>query len=368
MMQKDIAKRREFFEEYDIDPYKVCGLDKSFIYQDDALKILKKQYNKKLLLVHPDKTGSNTDVEFNILQECYLYLAEIASDIRIQIPEQDHHQMRNNAITVAATPSQTKSRTIYNTNFHDPEIRKKLFVDDDLPDLKDFEDRINKPLIPEQDQIDEVKDYREFFKGDSNKFENKKFNAVFDSLKKSKTKSQALIKIDQVIPFNATSEFAEIAFHNGIILEKKNKSKNLKHFEKSPDESFVPDDDIINLTKNEGKMKKLIKAHAKNTGKLSKKALSSLEEKQRQAMKKTMDDPPTGDFKKLKEQMIEDSLRTMKREMIENREHILKHPHVYQSRELYDQGISGLLQSSSTCISGNDLIIPQSTVNMRYLT
>lgn len=238
----DAEERRKYMELNKIDPYKVLGAKKN-----DSLKSIKKKYHVLALESHPDKRkGSKSQLDFKILKECYLFIKDemeiITYDNTKCVTLQELKDQRNEPIIY-------HDRNLFTTNFEDPETRKSLFPNDDVPFGIDVE------RTTETEYSNILPDVPKNIFG-KKKFNLKYFNEVFEA-RKNVEKAVQVFKDPEYLQAHSSLNCGGIAKYAGVIIEdSRNCDSGLANFKAKTTEKEIP----------LPKLKKIIKA-MKKTGK-----------------------------------------------------------------------------------------------------
>lgn len=242
----DTEERRKYFEINEIDPYLILDSVKG-----EDIKIIKKKYHKLAKQIHPDKTNGATNLQFKILKECYLFIADeetIITDGRgsyKNINELKEERDRNSVI------GYDPDRDLYKTNFEDHATREKLFAVNDInfSNIDKIIDEKKKETTNYSSLQGEFRPKNLF--ANRKKFSNKYFNECFEIQKEL---NQSLIKteISELDAFTSVN-VGEISYYNDVIIEKKTEKNG--NFQK-----WKTDENLYIVSElSEKELKKLIK-------------------------------------------------------------------------------------------------------------
>lgn len=243
----DTEERRKYMELNGIDPYKVLGAKKT-----DTLKSIKKKYHALALQSHPDKQTKSSKklLDFKILKECYLFIKDemeiITYDDTKCVTLQELKEQRNEPVIY------DEGRNLFSTNFEDPEIRKTLFPNDDVPfgvkTERTTETTYSNMTVPVPENIFGKK-----------KFNLKYFNEVFDA-KKELNKALQIFKEPESMDCQSSLNCGGIAKYAGVIIEdSRNASSSVGNFSTFKPNSEQKDIPLKKLKKIVKTMKKLAK-------------------------------------------------------------------------------------------------------------
>ncbi len=197
----------EMIKSKDLDPYLILGLTKKNAV-DISDHELKKTYKRRALILHPDKTGGETEAEFKVLSVCYKYILKVREKYSKEYLKVKNQLFNKSYVaddivnvsvdTDAYIKSLYDSQATIHTDFGNAENRKMYFVDDDQEDESLFIDRnaSKKQYTSYSSALRDNKIDNFLTKNGKQKFNIDKFNAVFNKYNENVTKSQALIKRD----------------------------------------------------------------------------------------------------------------------------------------------------------------------------
>jgi len=303
-------------EKYNIDPYEYLG-----VQRHETSENVKKLYKQKARLLHPDKTGGKTEVEFKILYLSYKHVIANCVQTKTSTFTELKEQVKNEEEPVYS------DRNIYNTNFDDQSTRDELFADDTL-NLEQFEKEMKRVQgLPtsytaenfyKQEVLDTMKT--------NGKFDREKFNAFFLKLKKTGKIENQLIRKVKVLPHNQSKEYVKINSYDGNIINSIDKKKlELKN-------QTISNDDITKLANIElDAINNLIKENRKNTGKMSRKRIKELEEKMKIAPK--IEQNLT--FDEMQEKILLDKQKQYEIEQKNQREYVMKNKRIFMNSIQY---------------------------------
>lgn len=331
------SSRQAYFEEYNIDPYAVLELEEDF---DEAS--LKRNYKQKAKKIHPDKTGGETKLEFQILHQCYLYLKEElkVSQQTILAQTATHNQLRERSREELPTIPMS-DRPISSRHFD-----HKAFTTErntHLLNNLDFDEHeknmANKKLSREDINI--IKALKD------EKFDIEKFNVLFEYLNKDEIENcKKIVKYDAK-PYTLEKQIGmnKVRYYNGILLAT-DEVEDTEHYEleklrkskETPNKSF---EELVD-NKTYTKLKKQIK---KDTTKMQKKKAMDLCEKKREPISVNT----KLSFKQAEEQILKQKLKEIQEEIEENKRFIKKNSRILP-KELKEKAFKGLLEDSSQAI------------------
>jgi curved DNA-binding protein CbpA len=241
----DSEERRKYMELNNLDPYKILGVKK-----DSSLKNIKKKYHALALKFHPDKIKKDSKessvkgVDFKILKECYLFIKDdleiITYDDSRCVTLQELKDQRNDPVVYG------EDRNFFTTNFEDPETRKMLFPNDDVPfglprEISTETEYSNNLTVPEN-----------IF--GKKKFNLKYFNEVFEA-RKNINKALQVFSEPESLEAHSSLGLGGIAKYGGVIIEDSRKyTGNLANFKTKTSEKDIP----------LPKLKKIMKTMKKN--------------------------------------------------------------------------------------------------------
>lgn len=252
----NIESTQKFLEKYNINPYKLFN-----IKEDELITIseLKKRYKKRALVLHPDKTNGETELEFKLLRLSYNFLKEKTNNITSDSVNKERNDFILENIDY--------NKQYHEIDFNNKNIRKELFVDDNI-DFEEYENeiKIKDKLLNKNNykysSEKNVKLYKNMFKDKS--FDIDKFNTVYNIINKNESKS--LIRYEDVKPFefNTSNSLSCISYYDGVIIPKStsdNRTYTIDNYYnyndlKSKDElQDITVDEIEKNTKNFNKYK-----------------------------------------------------------------------------------------------------------------
>jgi len=328
----NVLQRQKYFDEHNIDPYKILDVTRGTTTKND----IKRQYKKKALKLHPDKTGGKTDLEFRILKECYNHIIE---DIEFTTTK-DFTQLKNlqNEEEVKVDPEEFQDyRNFHRINFSDSNVRQNLFVDDDL-DFSNI-DTVIKEKAKNPVSYGSVKkiSHKDIF--DGKKFDIHKFNAAFDiqnpELVNSKTEST---QEPEALEAYSSLNSLPISTYKGLIIEQ----KNLKRLDY---QRYIP-----NETEGTEPAKPISELSPKQVEKLVKQKKKELNELLNTRKNEKVEVDTRLSYLDAEAKMFEDRMVNMKAEMARNRDIVAANSRIYPKSSI-EQFNKGLLADSSTCIS-----------------
>ncbi len=266
-----------------INPYEILG-----IISDNNIspEIIKKAYKKKALILHPDKTNGKTENEFKVLYICYKYLNVLLEKENKQKLRQDYYfNILKNKGTIENTSKRdsneylkklsTSNKVNINSNWNNAKFRQQYLIDDDLPDEEEYlsNQKNKKKYNSYQEAISDTKIDNFLFKKNE-KFDIKKFNALFELLKQQQESTQ-LVKYDSknIQPLNNEDiSLGSIRYVKDIIAVNDNSNSKKNYYsEKCYDYKEVDDiNNSTNLSKlakslTKKKIKEIENNKAKNT-------------------------------------------------------------------------------------------------------
>jgi curved DNA-binding protein CbpA len=206
IFENEQKKRREYYDkeinefELNYNPYNILSLDK-----DCSLKELKTMYKKLAIKYHPDRNNGETDKEFKLITQAYLYILkkkEKTNNIDIKINKEVIYKKYNDDIN---------------------ESRENIYLDKDNFNLDKFNQIFNKYKIPNayDDGYDDIikstnisnekminNNNNEIFGKD---FNIDVFNETFKDIKE-KSISNQIIQYEEPIAINSlkNSNFCEL--------------------------------------------------------------------------------------------------------------------------------------------------------------
>lgn len=303
-------------EKYNIDPYEYLG-----VKRDETSENVKKVYKKKAKLLHPDKTGGKTEVEFKILYLSYKHVLANCVETKTSTFQELKEQVKNEEEIAYS------NRTIYNTNFDDQKTRHELFADDTL-NLEDFQ----KEMLRVQG-LSTIYTAENFYKKEvldtmktNGKFDREKFNAFFLKLKKAGKIENQLIRKVKVLAHNQSKEYVKINSYDGNIINSvENKKVEFKN-------QTISNDDITKLANTElDVINNLIKENRKNTGKMTKKRVKELADK--------MKSPPKIEqnlsFHEMQEKILLDKQKQLEIDNANQREYVTRNKRIFINHITY---------------------------------
>lgn len=341
--------KQKYFEDLDIDPYKTVGVTRKC-----TKKNLKDAYIKKALVIHPDKTNGETDIEFKLLNECYNYLKDVL-DGKIQTNDAPDINATDYKKNFKDETAEKINYTRANLDYNSPENRKKLFVNKGLPlNVSDSRKNLDKIFKREDSYKKDSKYsandvYREapqtnIFKGA--KFNINQFNAAFELHKETYGCNTGYDAREYTelsgVEFDTSLSPAEIVTYKGLLVEKPQDSYNtLNNLHKS--EKYNPNSDDIPTLLQKKEFKKKLKT-AKKDKPISEKEFRKLSTKKASEEYK-VDTSLT--FEEANQKFYEDKVRKMKKEMEDNKLIIEDNLGIYEPAYI-EQYRQGLIPDSST--------------------
>lgn len=303
-------------EKYNIDPYEYLGVNR-----DENSENVKKIYKKKAKLLHPDKTGGKTEVEFKILYLSYKHVLANCVQTKTSTFQELKDQVKNEEEIAYS------NRTIYNTNFDDQKTRNELFADDTL-NLEEFENEMKRiqglptTYTAENFYKKEVLDTMKT----NGKFDIEKFNAFFLKLKKTGKIENQLIRKVKVLPHNQSKEYVKVNSYDGNII---NSVENRKLEFKN---QTISNEDITKLKNTDlDEINNLIKENRKNTGKMAKKRVKELAEK--------MKAPPKIEqylsFQEMQEKILLNKKKQLEIDNANQREYVMRNKRIFINHITY---------------------------------
>lgn len=305
-------------EKYNIDPYEYLE-----VHKNADKETIKKAYKKKCKILHPDKTGGTTEVQFKLLYISYKYATDKCVNTNISSHEELKQVDRHVEVAYA--------RNFYSTNFEDQQTRSELFAEDDM-DFEDFKKQAERISNMSTSYIAEdfyKKELAEMMKKDG-KFDKDKFNALFLKLKKENkilSSNKEMILIDQVKPANHNDNYMRVNIHeNDMIISDSNRSKgNYKSFMRQSKISQTDMDKVLETDLDD--INKLVKEHKKDTGKITKKKMKELIEKRR--------DPNVGKFEfsyhEMEKKIVTEQEIHIEAEKKRQEEYVKKHRRIFDN-------------------------------------
>jgi curved DNA-binding protein CbpA len=325
-----------YFKENGIDPYKILDISKNASKKD-----IKRAYKKKALILHPDKTGGKTELQYKILKECYEYVTDLADTLETKLPNELKSKFSSNE-EIYYEPD----RQFHKTNFDDQSTRSRLFVNNDLPfeRMESILEQKQKGPINYSDV--EKKAYKDPFDGKG--YNREKFNAFFELnyQRPQETLTGGVPEAMSSLEFSSLNPL-EIQTYNGLILEKKQTNNfSLEYTENDP----------ASLNElGDSKIKKMVGKLKKDQNSISKKKFNELLTNKKNE-KFEVDTSKT--FRENEALLYEDKIKTMKSEMDNNKRNIMDHISVYP-KNIVEQFKMGTLDDSSTVLRNNTLEIPR---------
>jgi hypothetical protein len=340
--------REDYFKSNNINPCKFLGLKKSDIVFSDkhaTKKILKKAYHKKAKELHPDKTNGETDLEFKILKECYLFYIEKLDNYHAKTHEElKTHYTSDNMKDIYYE----ESRDFHKTNFDDYNVRNKLFVntvnDSNIDEI--IEKKSKNPI-----EYSSVKtaNYRDIFKGKN--FDLKNFNAMFE-IHGSKYNTPDFQNGDpDAINAESSLSHVEIDVHNGLLLEREEQNNFKFAITENDQFEHIPSIDDT----NQKDLNANIKRSQKDNKSFSKKKLNALYQER---TNETFTVDTTKSFAENELALQEIQISAMKKEMDNSRKNISRHINIFP-KNLIEQYNNHSLEDSSTVIFSDRLEIPK---------
>lgn len=303
---------------HNIDPYEFLG-----VHKDSDKETIKRAYKKKCKILHPDKTGGTTEVEFKLLYISYKYATDKCVNTSISTHQDLKEINRDTEIAYA--------RNFYATNFEDQEVRNDLFAEDDM-DFEFFKKQAERISNMSTSYVAE-----DFYKKElvesmkkNGKFDKDKFNALFLKLKKENKiipGNNEIIKIDQVKPANDSDNYMRVNIHeNNMITRDSNRSKgNYKTFMRQSRLSQADMETVLETDLTD--INKLIKENKRNTGKMTKKKVKELAEKKF----KTIEINTELSFSQMEKKIMEEQKNNVEKEQKRQEEYVKKHRRIFDN-------------------------------------
>lgn len=307
----------DILNDFGIDPYDYLGVNVTA-----SSKQVKKAYKTKAKLLHPDKTGGRTEMEFKLLHISYKHIIQHCVDKEVS----NFEELKN-----APREEEGYARSFYNTDFDDPTTRNELFADDDL-NLEQFEEEMKRvqggstSYSAENFYRKEVLDTMKT-KG---KFDREKFNAFFLKLQIDGKIPNQLVKREKVVASNQDKEYVNVNVYCDKMVNSIDRTdSNYKTLLKQPE---IKSDDITKLIDTDTKViDSLIKQHRKDTGKISRKKLRELQ-------MKAQENVPVNTqltFEQAKERMLLEQLRDIQDSQKEQKEYVTKNKRIFANSIIY---------------------------------
>ncbi len=268
----------ELIKKKEIDPFEILNITKSSLLSND-IKFLNKNYKKKALILHPDKTNGETELEFKILSVCYKYLLKIKEKYNSKYTEysqsifnqqySEKNIINNNLDTDSYIKSIYDSDTNLNMDWGSKNIRQKYMIDDDQEDESDFLERSSKKKqyfsygsALRDNKIDN------FLLKKNEKFNIDKFNAIFNKYKEINEKGQQLVKreikdLELLDSNNSSVQMHEIykVPNVGVIIHDPAKTKKIHgvnvNLYKNEPENIITKDILKNIKREDIKKEKI---------------------------------------------------------------------------------------------------------------
>jgi curved DNA-binding protein CbpA len=268
-----------------INPYEILNINCK-VSDINFKEILRKQYKKKALLLHPDKNNGKTDIEFKIVSISYKFLLKLYEK-QTEDFKKYHQALSTNSEYKTSRSSRESDATLksyYDNSFakiSDKELfkksdfRKNYFVDDTQIDESDYLDskKKEKKYSSYQDALLDSKIQKLLFKK-GEKFDINKFNKLFDLLKQKNEKQLVKCDIKDLVPMSSIGitnlhEIYHIESAETVIHDPKKTKKtytNLVDYKKEPElcltEDLVEKVNKMKIKKN--KIKPLSKTEIKD--------------------------------------------------------------------------------------------------------
>jgi curved DNA-binding protein CbpA len=174
----DYKGLKNFFKEFDVSPYSLLDVD-----EESSEKQIKKAYRSKALLIHPDKSTTDTTLEFQILTMAYQL---------ILIRNKKHIPRK---IITNYTEEIEEIDTL-------PQEDDVSFIRTSAP-AKGYKATRSELLNYSEVQVDSPEKLMA-------KFDTDKFNAIFEHLKKKSDSKQSLIKKDIIGHTNSKLNMCQV--------------------------------------------------------------------------------------------------------------------------------------------------------------
>lgn len=266
----------EMIKKKEIDPFEIIGITKVVLLNTDP-RYLAKLYKKKALILHPDKTNGETELEFKILCTCYKYLLKVKEKYNSRYSEYSNEifnqQVNENSIINTNVDTDAYLKSTYdsdmniNLNWGSKEIRSKYLIDDTQEDESEFLDKSKKKKQYKSYTgalLDNKIDNFLFKKNE--KFNIDKFNAVFNKYKELNKNEQQLVKRDikdlELIDSNSVQMHEIYKVKNaGVIIHDPSKTKkihgdNTNTYKNTP-ENIITKDILKNVKREDIKKEKI---------------------------------------------------------------------------------------------------------------
>jgi curved DNA-binding protein CbpA len=174
----------EMIKKKEIDPFDIISISKNDLLNYD-IKYLNKLYKKKALVLHPDKTNGETELEFKILSTCYKYLLKVKEKYTSKYIEYSNNIFKQ----------QYNEKHIINTNVDTDTYIKGMYDRDTNIHLDWGSKETRKKFLIDDDQEDET----EFLESFQKRFPNSFFFSEIPTIKKSNTSIHDVIEVEEVI-------------------------------------------------------------------------------------------------------------------------------------------------------------------------
>lgn len=188
----------EYIQRYGINPLDIFGLQQNY-----TLKQLKRRYVDKALILHPDKTGGVTKVEFNIVKDAYNCLLEDYENNKLLT----NGYSRKNTSREEIIPEKVDNNYTY-------------FLEDKMNSVSIKP--IGKPkytgLDVKHPKIN-MKDFHKVFQYYKNKYE--------------KTTDGTVVRMEDIEAYSNLKDYSEVYSYNGILVDQSVEeldAKNLQEY------------------------------------------------------------------------------------------------------------------------------------------
>lgn len=316
----DLSKKKKIFQQYNTDPYIILNVSKRCTKQELDLN-----YQQAYSVL---KRLPGQEAQIMLLKEAYKV---VENDIHRENESQENYTMKK-------IDRIDQERSFHRTDFTDYNNRQSLFANDTLNFQKFEQELNNKKMTPmNKEYIPETIKGKMMF--ESGNFNIDTFNKKFEENFLRSDDDESPLETQGIDAFSSMS-YMPICSYNGLIIEDKGDSIPFKNFQQ-----LQTNNKESNIKKKSTKSKTKIKEE--DVKKLYNKRVSE-----------TVSIDTTHNFSEINKIMEQKQLNNMKSQLEYNKDMIMKNISVFPN-SIVEQFQMGVLEDSSTCIDGKNLVIPK---------